>query len=52
MNRKPAITREEALKRLSLSKARKAQVVEYLKQQLTEICIKETGKAPSHFEVF
>lgn len=37
--------------RLKAAKARKAKAVEEMKQILTDICIKQTGKAPTSFQV-
>lgn len=43
--------REDAIRRLNAAKAVKAKAVEEMKLILTEICIKQTGKAPTSFEV-
>lgn len=45
------LTREIVIERLKKARIRKAKAVEEAKQILTDICIKETGKAPTHFEV-
>lgn len=37
--------------RLKAAKARKAKAVEEMKQILTDICIKQTSKAPTNFQV-
>lgn len=44
-------SREQAMQRIRMAKERKAKAVEEMKSILTEICIKETGKAPTSFEV-
>lgn len=46
-----AKSRNDAMERLKMVKQRKAESVEELKQILTEISIRRTGKKPTHFEV-
>lgn len=45
------LTREIVIERLRKTRERKAKAVEEAKQILTDICVRETGKAPTHFEV-
>lgn len=43
--------RQDAINRLKAAKAVKAKAVEEMKQILTDICLQQTGKAPTSFEV-
>lgn len=43
--------RNDAMERLKMVKQRKVKSVEELKQILTEISIRQTGKKPTHFEI-
>lgn len=46
-----AITKEELLHRFEVAKHRKHDMVEKMKEEMTERCVKRTGKKPVSFFV-